>query len=285
MKRISIAFLCISFACLASGQDKKELAEKKAIEKLIRTEMGAFLDKDWELFESCWLQEPYTRHFVTSKNAFNGMIGWENMKTILSQSFHTEGPRGFSSEKTDIEIQVYGNAAYATYLERHVSTDEQNPWRIEAINNAFFIKQKRDGKWKFVCVNIVNTSSFEDARNNRALVEEFLETISGNPKTGEMFARFIAGDKPSLIDLNLSVEQAFPLYELTADEILVEGKRVVVRGRFHGIQHGPYGSIPPSGNEVTLPVVLLYTLENGKISDYTVVYDNASMLRQLGVLE
>ncbi len=283
MKKTCLTLLCITCALLVFGQNDQEMADKKAIEKLIQAEITAFLEKDWDHFADCWLQESYTRHFVTSKNAFNGKIGWENMKTIISQSFNAEGPRGFTSEKTDIDIQVYGDAAYATFLEHHRSIDEENPWNIEAINNAFFIK--RDGNWKFVCMNIVNTSSFEDARNNRALIEEYLEEISGNPKTRELFTRYMADGNESLIDLNLSVEQAFPMYELNADEILVDGNKVVVRGKFRGVQHGPYGSIAPTGNEVNLPVVLFYTIENGKISEYSVSYDNARMLRQLGVLE
>ena len=283
MKKTGIFLLFILPAVLAFGQSKKELADEKAIEKLIHKEINSYLGKDWERFESCWLHEPYTRHFVTSKSAFNGRIGWEKMEKTISQGFDTEGPRGFTSEKADIDIQVFGDAAYATFLEHHISTSEENPWKIDAINNAFFVK--RDGEWKFVCMNIVNTSSFNTAKRNRALIEEYLETISGNAKTREMFTRYIFADNQALINQNMMVEQAFPLYELIADEIIVGGNKVVVRGKFRGVQHGMYGSIAPTGNEVKFPVVMIYTIEKGKIAEHTVSYDNASMLRQLGVLE
>ena len=282
MKKFSFALLFLFLALPLFSQKGNPSTDEEAIRNLIQTEIRAFIDKDWKLFESCWLQEPYTRHFVTSRNAFNGRIGWENMKSIMSQSFETEGPRGFTSEKTDIDINVFGDAAYATFLEHHWSTQEENPWEIQAINNAFFVK--RDGEWKFVCMNIVNTSSFETARENRALVEEFLETISGEQKTQEMFLRFFAEDKQDLLEQNLMVEQAFPLYELAPEEILQDGNRVVVRAEFTGIQHGTFGSIPPTGNQVQLPVVLFFTVDQGKISEYEVIYDRARMLRQLDAL-
>ena len=283
MKTLGISLLCIILTVSVFSQDKKELAEKKAIEKLIHKEVNAFLEKDWELFESCWLHEPYSRHFVTSKSAFNGRIGWESMKKLMSQGYKTEGSRGFTGEKTNIDIQVFGDAAYVTMHDNFWSTSEDDPWRILAINNAFFVK--REDEWKFVCMNIVNSSSFKDSKNHRVLIEEFLETISGKEKTEELLTRYIAQENTALIEQNIMVEQAFPMYELTAEEILVDGNRVVVRGSFRGVQHGPYGSIAPTGNEVKMPVVLFYTLENGKITDYTVTYDNASMLRQLGVLD
>jgi predicted ester cyclase len=281
MKKTAVLLLIVLSTVMAFGQSNKPSADEKAIEKLIHKEIKAYVDKDWKTYESCWLHEPYTRHFVTSKSAFNGRIGWEKLGKTTSQSFKIEGPRGSDSKKTDIQIQVFGDAAYATFKEHHWSISEEDPWKIEAINNAFFVK--RDGKWKFVCMNIVNTSSYETAKKNRALVEEFLETISGNIKTEDMLTRYISAESEEVIRQNLMVEEAFPLYELTADEIMVEGNRVVAKAKFSGLQQGLFGSIEPTGNKVDLEVVLLYTIDNGQITEYSVIYDNASMLRQLGV--
>jgi hypothetical protein len=280
MKKFITSLLIISLAIPAFPQGKKERAAKEEIEKLIKKEITAFLNKDWEEFQKCWLHEPYTRHFVTSKSAFNGRIGWENMQNLISKSFEIDGPRGFTTSKTDIDIQVFGEAAYATLREQYQSTNPDDPWVIEALNNAFFAK--RDGEWKFVCMNIVNTSSFEDANRYREIIQDYLETISGRAKTREMFLRYISDKNESLIRQNIAVEQAFPMYELRANEILVDGNRVIVYGKFRGVQHGRYGDIAPTGNEVKLEVVLGYTLENGKITSHTVSYDNASMLEQLG---
>jgi predicted ester cyclase len=281
MKTYILGIILIFISSLSFAQSKKELAAKRDIEELIHREVGAFLEKDWEGFEACWLHEPYSRHFVTSKSAFNGKIGWDNMKDLISRSFEIEGSRGYTTEKTDIDIQVFGKAAYATFKEHYTSTSPDDPLDIEALNNAFFINQ--NGEWKFVCMNIVNTSSFIEANRNRDLVQEYLETISGHAKTRAMFAEYISDE--SLIRQNLAVEQAFPIYELSADEILVDGKRVVAIGNFRGIQHGTYGDIAPTGNEVKLPVVMMFTVQHGKISEYRVSYDNASMLRQLGAYD
>ena len=283
MKKLGISILLTFLTVLIFGQNKKEMADKEAIEKLIHKEVNAFLEKDWDSFESCWMQEPFARHFVTTKNTFNGMIGWENMKKLISQGFESEGPRGFSIEKTGIDIHVFEDAAYATFQEIYRPHSEDDPREIVALNNAFFMND--EGEWKFVCMNIVNTSSFDDARMNKALIEEYLEAISGQDKTWELLVKYIDKTRDSLIKQNIAVERAFPKYELTPDEILVDGNKVVVRGKFRGTQHGTFGNIAPTGNEVNLPVVLFYTLTNGKITEYEVSYDNASMMKQLGVMQ
>jgi predicted ester cyclase len=282
MKR-SLAILAVaSLAVMVFGQSRQEQADMKSIEKLIQKEITAFLDKDWDKYQECWLHEPYTRHFVSSKSSFNGMIGWEHIQQIMSQGFSSEGPRGFTFEKTDLDIHVFGDAAYATIRERYGSTSGDDPWSIDALNNAFLVRH--EGSWKFVCMNFVNTSSYDDAREHRALIQGFLETISGNAKTRQVFEKYIHKGNESLIRQNLAVEQAFPMYELIPEEIMVDGNRVMVRARFRGVQHGTYGTIPPSGKEVSLDVILLYTLANGKITEHTVTYDNESMLKQLGAL-
>ncbi|MFC2098703.1 ester cyclase [Bacteroidota bacterium] len=283
MKKLRILILLSLVPVLMLGQNKKETADKEAIEKLIHKEVKAFLEKDWTTFESCWLQEPYSRHFVTTKNAFNGKFGWENMVKLISQGFDSEGPRGFSIEKTDIKIQVFEDAAYATFKEIRRPHSEDDPREIIALNNAFFMND--EGDWKFVCMNIVNTSSFEDARNNRALIEEYLEAISGQEKTWELLVNYIDKSREALIKQNIAVEQAFPKYELTPNEILVDGNRVVVQANFRGTQHGTYRNIAPTGNEVKFPVVLFFTLTNGKITENEVSYDNESMMKQLGVMQ
>lgn len=280
MKRSCLSILFIFLFILAFGQSKKEAAEIKAVEKLIQKEITAFLAKDWETFESCWLHEPFSRHFVTSKNAFNGKIGWENMKELIKQGFDAEGERGYSITKTEINIQVFGGAAYATFMENYSTNSDENPITMQGFNNAFFVKD--DGKWKFVCMNIVNLSSFEVARKNRALVEEYHGEISGKSKTREMFEKYLDAGRDDLIKMNLAVENAFPEFELTPKEIIVEGSRVVVRADFKGVHKGQYGEVPASGNKVKLDMTIFYTVGNGKITEMTPYFDNGKLMEQMG---
>jgi predicted ester cyclase len=43
-------------------------------------------------------------------------------------------------------------------------------------------------------------------------------------------------------------EAAFPNYEIVAEDMLAEGDKVVLRGKFHGLHRGPFAGIEATGN-------------------------------------
>jgi len=216
-------------------------------------------------------------HFLTSKASFNGKIGWENMKKLMLQSFQEEGPRNYKGEKTDISIEVFSDAAYATFTEKYLIGLDAVPTIRTGINNAFFVKS--DGEWKFVCMNIVNTSSFDDARKKRQLVQEYMEESSGKAKTVKMIKKYI--EDQDLIDHIVTYESAFPEYELIPSEILVDGIRVTVYATFRGVHNGFLEDIPATGKSVELPVLLIYTVENERKQSVPVFPHPVSLLRVL----
>lgn len=67
--------------------------------------------------------------------------------------------------------------------------------------------------------------------------------------------------------------------------ILAEGDRVALWANYSGTQDGPLGPFPPSGRSVDLDFAGILRLENERIAEIWVVWDNLSMLTQLGHLE
>jgi predicted ester cyclase len=61
--------------------------------------------------------------------------------------------------------------------------------------------------------------------------------------------------------------QALPDAQFTVDEIVVEGNTVVARLTYRGTNTGRLGSIPPTGNEVTGPVCIVYHFVEGKVAE------------------
>jgi steroid delta-isomerase-like uncharacterized protein len=64
--------------------------------------------------------------------------------------------------------------------------------------------------------------------------------------------------------------------------ILAEGDRVAVHVTYRGTQSGPMGPYPPSGKGVELPFVGILRVEDGKIAEIWVEWDNLHALSQLG---
>ena len=77
---------------------------------------------------------------------------------------------------------------------------------------------------------------------------------------------------------------AFPDLELTIDDQIAEGDRVVTRFTARGTHRGELLGIPPSGNEVVVPGISIDRLVDGKSVESWTSYDVLGMLRQLGAL-
>ncbi len=66
------------------------------------------------------------------------------------------------------------------------------------------------------------------------------------------------------------------------DIIFGSGEYVAVRARLTGTQTGPMGPFPASGNKLELPFMGILRIDNGKVAEMWVEWDNLSALTQLG---
>ena len=78
---------------------------------------------------------------------------------------------------------------------------------------------------------------------------------------------------------------AFPDLHLDIEQILAAGdSHVVVRWRSTGTHKGPLANIPATGRKASNHGCTVMEVKGGKIGHAWVYFDNAHMLRQLGVL-
>lgn len=69
---------------------------------------------------------------------------------------------------------------------------------------------------------------------------------------------------------------------LTIDILVAEGDMVATYGSFTGTQDGRMGLFPPTGRDVDSKVLSIVRLEDGKIVELWVEWDNWAILTQLG---
>lgn len=77
---------------------------------------------------------------------------------------------------------------------------------------------------------------------------------------------------------------AFPDGCFDFDHVIAEGDKVVTWGTFTGTHLGPMGDLPPTGKSVRVKAVDLYRLEDGRLVESWSHFDQAGMMRQLGVV-
>ncbi|HUP19865.1 MAG TPA: ester cyclase [Gemmatimonadota bacterium] len=76
--------------------------------------------------------------------------------------------------------------------------------------------------------------------------------------------------------------EAFPEAELELERLVSAGDEVAFWGTYRGTQSGVMGVFPPTGEEVELHFSGIHRLEDGRVAETWVTWDNLTALVQLG---
>jgi predicted ester cyclase len=115
--------------------------------------------------------------------------------------------------------------------------------------------------------------------NNRRLVLKFYKAINGKVITKELLANFITD--PILTDHLLFLDELFPRFSLTPEEITTEQDRVIVRAKLTGKHTGKVEGIEPTQEIVNTVFAIGYRIENKKIIDHWFISDQMELIQQL----
>jgi steroid delta-isomerase-like uncharacterized protein len=129
--------------------------------------------------------------------------------------------------------------------------------------------------------------------DNKALVRNFLEKGNSGEKTPvEMcapgFTAHIVGS--AAMDL-----QAFQQYQagyfasfsdssITIEDMLAEGDSVAFRGVVQSVHTADFMGIPASGKQISVPVIGIAHLAEGKIAEWWNSPDRLSWMQQIGAI-
>jgi steroid delta-isomerase-like uncharacterized protein len=83
-------------------------------------------------------------------------------------------------------------------------------------------------------------------------------------------------------------QDAFPDNEVRVTDIFEDGATAILEAQFQGTQTGtmnaPDQTIPATGRRVNIPFVTINRFDGGKITQFTLYFDRAELLGQLGLL-
>lgn len=78
--------------------------------------------------------------------------------------------------------------------------------------------------------------------------------------------------------------KAVPSYTDSLSNMIAEGDRVAYVSTMTGTQTGPMGGFPATGKTFTLVNIIMQRLEDGKVVETWVSWDNVAFLSQLGLM-
>ncbi len=103
--------------------------------------------------------------------------------------------------------------------------------------------------------------------------------VEHNPSPGPGGGSALANWKQSLGWLKLS----FPDMQFNVEQIIADGDKAVVYVTIAGTHRGDAMGVPATGRAVVMPAIDILRFEGGKVVEHWGVYDELSMLRQLGL--
>jgi steroid delta-isomerase-like uncharacterized protein len=81
------------------------------------------------------------------------------------------------------------------------------------------------------------------------------------------------------------LRRAYPDLEITIEDQIAEGDKVVTRLTSRGTHQGELWGIAPTGREVEVRSVSTNRIEGGKIVEHWTCADRLGMMQQLGIIE
>ena len=130
------------------------------------------------------------------------------------------------------------------------------------------------------------------AEENKALARRSWEALDNPDLIDEVYAsdvvwhepdRDIHGTEEAKLFISL-YKSAFPDMNITVEDVLAEGDKVVTRVSIRGTHQGETEEFgPPTEKQMELKGITIHRFEGGKIVEEWESYDNLSVLQQLGL--
>ena len=87
-----------------------------------------------------------------------------------------------------------------------------------------------------------------------------------------------------LKDHVIMIEEGLPGYQVHFEDIIAEGDKVACRCQIVGTHTGTLFGVPASGNNVKVPLFVIYQIQNGRIVNFWMQADTLSLLQQIGAI-
>ena len=131
------------------------------------------------------------------------------------------------------------------------------------------------------------------SEENKNVVRRYIEQV-WNARRLDLLEQVIAEDvilhEPGMTDRD-SLKQfivmtlaAIPDFELTINDEIAEGDRVVIRETFSGTLQGELAGMPATGKHAIWSGIVIFRLAGGKIAELWPLLDLTSMMQQFGLM-
>jgi len=131
---------------------------------------------------------------------------------------------------------------------------------------------------------------------NKALVRRFVDEVQSAGNTDAIdeicSSEFVdhsaspgvPSNREGVKRLTAMFRQAFPDSYFTIEDMMAEGDKVATRKTFHGTHQGEFMGISPTGQQVSMGLIDIVRIANGRVVEHWAMADNLGMMQQLGIV-
>ena len=132
--------------------------------------------------------------------------------------------------------------------------------------------------------------------DNKALVRRFVDEVQSAGNTGLIdeicspeFVNHSASpgtptDREGIKIVTAMFRGAFPDSYFTVEDMMAEGDKVATRKTFHGTHEGEFLGILPTGRTVTMDLIDIVRISEGRVVEHWSMGDTLGMMQQLRVI-
>src|SRR5215216_5186355 len=134
------------------------------------------------------------------------------------------------------------------------------------------------------------------AEKNKALVRHFvdeaqsagnidaLDEICSSEFVNHSASPGVPSNREGVKRLTVMFRQAFPDSYFTIEDMMAEGEKVATRKTFHGTHQGEFMGILPTGQQVSMGLIDIVRIADGRVVEHWSMGDNFGMMQQLGIV-
>ena len=82
----------------------------------------------------------------------------------------------------------------------------------------------------------------------------------------------------------MAFRQAFPDYQITIHDVIVEGDKVVTRKTFYGTHQGDWMGVPASGRKIAFGGIDIVRFAGDKVVEHWGQFDMLTLAQQIGAI-
>jgi predicted ester cyclase len=123
------------------------------------------------------------------------------------------------------------------------------------------------------------------SQRNKRIVRELVDKV-WNKHQVDKVSEFVAADLlAESIEHTRQFLGAFPDVQVTIEDLIAEGDKVVARLLASGTNTGSFAGHPPTGKQVTFASFRIYRLVDGKVAETWAMQDRMGLMEQLGFIQ